>query len=92
MSFFNDFLKNVEIDDVKNEIIVSAVVGNKLMILGNMKVIELNENEIVLSDKKYIYKIIGKGLILSSMAKGELNIKGDVSGFLRCENEWWNQS
>lgn len=87
MSFFNDFLKNVEIDDVKNEIIVSAVVGNKLMILGNMKVIELNENEIVLSDKKYIYKIIGKGLILSSMAKGELNIKGDVSGFLRCENE-----
>lgn len=87
MSFFNDFLKNVEIDDVKNEIIVSAVVGNKLMILGNMKVLELNENEIVISDKKYIYKIIGKGLILSSMAKGELNIKGDVSGFLRCENE-----
>ena len=87
MSFFNDFLKNVEIDDVKNEIIVSAVVGNKLMILGNMKVLELNENEIVFSDKKYIYKIIGKGLILSSMAKGELNIKGDVSGFLRCENE-----
>ena len=85
MSFFYDFLKSVELNDIANEIIISAVLGTGVMILGNIKVLELNENEIVFSDKKNEYKIVGKNLILNSIAKGELNVKGDVLGFFRCD-------
>ena len=87
MSFFNDFLNDVDIDGVKNEIVVSAVLGSKLMIVGNIKILRFGDEEIMISDNKHTYKILGKGLVLSEIAKGELCVKGDIFGFVRCEND-----
>ena len=89
MSFFYDFLNDIEIDGVKNEIVVSTVLGSKLMIVGNVKILGFGDEEIMISDNKYKYKIMGKGLVLSEIAKGELRVKGDVFGFVRCENDKW---
>ena len=86
MSFFNDFLNDIEIEDAKNEIVVSTVLGTKLMIVGNIKILKFGDDEILISDNKHTYKILGKGLVLSEIAKGELCVKGNVFGFVRCEN------
>lgn len=84
MSFFNDFLKSFEINDAKNELIVSMIIGIGLKIIGNVHILKLNENEILLTDKKHNYKIVGEKLKLVEIAKGEISVQGDINGFVGC--------
>lgn len=83
MSFFSDFFNNVMIENEKNKIYCSLIFGNKLSIIGNVKIDMMSEDEIVLKVKKGKIKIIGSNLIISSMAKGQFEIEGNVTGVMR---------
>ena len=62
MSFFNDFVESVSIDDIGNKICCNFVFGCGLRILANFKIENLQEDEIVLKCKKERIKIFGTGL------------------------------
>ena len=82
MSFFDDFLKNFNIEDVKNELNISMIINHGVLVVGSVKVKSFSEEEIVLIYKKREYKVIGKRLKIKSMSKGEVFVEGGVIGFV----------
>jgi hypothetical protein len=49
MSFFNDFLQSVSVEDAKNKICCDLIFGVSIRILGAFKIDTLSEDEILLS-------------------------------------------
>ena len=62
MSFFYNFLESIEIDDFKNKIICSLIFGSAIKIMANIKIENLQEDEIVLVCNKTRIKILGEEL------------------------------
>lgn len=89
MSFFNDFLNSVSVDDVKNKICCDLIFGVSIRILGAFKIDTLSEDEILLSFGKSQIKIIGQELKIASLAKGELEILGNVNGVVKLWMGLW---
>ncbi len=83
MSFFSDFFDSVKIEDEKNKIYCSIIFGKKLTIIGGARIDSMSQEEIILKVKKERIKIIGSNLIISSMAKGEFEIEGNVVGVVK---------
>ncbi len=83
MSFFNDFVKSLSIDDVKNQICCDLILGVALKVSANFKIEDLSENEIILNCKKKRIKITGSELEIVSLAKGELEIVGNIDGVVK---------
>ena len=83
MSFFDDILKNFELKNFVDEIVVTLVVGVGIMVVGNIYVSDFATDEILISFKNERYKIIGNNLKLKSMSKGEIIVVGDVLSFVR---------
>ena len=88
MSFFSDFLESTDISDAKNEVSCEIVFGKYLHIVGKLKIDNMTSCEIILRNKRDLIKIIGKDLIVSSVAKGEIEVQGQVDGVFR---EWMVQ-
>lgn len=83
MSFFNDFLDSIAVDDVAGKISIWLVVGLGVKIVANLKIEIMQEDEIVLKCKKERIKVIGNGLSIVSVAKGEIEISGNVCGVVK---------
>lgn len=79
MSFFNEFYSSFCFDD-DNRLLCNFVYGAGVRISGNFKVDNMNEDEIVLKYKKDKVKIYGTGMIISSLARGEIEVVGNVIG------------
>ena len=83
MSFFNDFLDSISIDDVAGKISIWLVIGAGVQIVANFKIELMQDEEIVLKCKKERIRVIGKELTIVAVAKGEIEIAGNVSGVVR---------
>ena len=83
MSFFYDFLESFSIDDIGDKICCDLIFGQALKILGNFKIDDLGENEIVLKVKKTKIKIFGSNLKIVTFAKGEVEIAGNIDGVVK---------
>ena len=83
MSFFDDILKNFELKNFVDEIVVTLVIGVGIMVVGNIYISDFTTDEISLSFKNECYKIVGNNLKLKSMSKGEIVVLGDVLSFVR---------
>ena len=83
MSFFNDFLQSVSVDDVKNKICCDLIFGKSLRVLGDFKINALYEDEILLGFGKVQVKILGNELKIVTLSKGELEVAGNVNGVVR---------
>lgn len=83
MSFFYDLIENVKISNIHNEMIVSIIIGQKILIVADFKIINLSENLIEIEYKKSLYKVLGDSLKVESLSKGEIVITGNVLGFVR---------
>lgn len=79
MSFFNEFYSSFCFDD-DNRLLCNFVYGAGVRISGKFKVDEMNENRIVLKYKKDKVEISGTGMIISSLARGEIEVVGNVIG------------
>lgn len=83
MSFFNDFLDTISIQDQENNVSCNVVFGRNVRIIAKFKIEKMSEDEIVLKCKKDIIKIIGTGLTAVMIAKGEIEIEGNVTGVIK---------
>ena len=83
MSFFYDFVDALSIEDLTGEVCCNLVFGRAVKILANFKIEDLNECEIVLKCKKFKIKIIGENLKISTIAKGEIEVAGNVVGVVK---------
>lgn len=88
MSFFNDFINSIAVDDIQNKILANVVFGVGIKLSGNFKLEQMEENEIVLKLKKEKFKVIGSGLEIATVAKGEIEIIGNVCGVIKYD--WYN--
>lgn len=83
MSFFSEILDGVNINNVKNEVNCELIFGVKIKITGNLKIDNMDNKEIILKNKKTIIKILGENLSIYSLAKGEVEIEGNVLGVIK---------
>lgn len=83
MSFFNDFIDSISIDDIENRICCNLVFDCGVKVSANFKIENLQENEIILKCKKNRIRIIGRNLKIVTLAKGELEVAGNIDGVVR---------
>ena len=79
MSFFNEFINFFKVDDLSGKISVSMVVGLGAVIVGDVRVIEISPENILLQSKRQSVNVVGESLEISSLSKGEILIEGNVS-------------
>ena len=82
MSFFYDFLKYFDISDLNGKISVTLLVGFGVMIVGDLKLSEITDEFVYFSSKKEKIKIYGHDLKITSIAKGEVVISGNVKNIV----------
>ena len=80
MSFFNDFLLDLGIDDIDRELYCSLVFNRAAKLVGNIKIEQMSSNEIVLKCKKELIRVHGQDLVVKSLSKGEIDITGKIFG------------
>lgn len=83
MSFFNDFLDTISIDDRINKVSCNVVFGLNVKIIADFKIVKMAEDEIILKCKKELFKVVGSGLSAVMIAKGEIEIEGNVTGVMK---------
>lgn len=78
MSFFYDCLKNFDLDELGEKIYVSLIVDVGVVVVGDLKIDEFSENEIVLKNKHNVIVVSGENIKIKSLAKGEFVIQGKI--------------
>lgn len=83
MSFFTEFFNNTVIAESKKEINCHVIFGKSVKLICNYKIDVLSRDEIILKVNKERIRIGGDNLSVVSMAKGEIDVSGNVSGVER---------
>lgn len=78
MSFFNELFEDFDIRESHDNLSIRYEQNGGLAVIGNFKVLTLNEQNIWLKTKKELVQIEGEKLMVKTMTKGELVIKGKV--------------
>lgn len=78
MSFFYDFLKFFDINDTSLKTTITTIVGTGVMVVGNLKINDIQESSVILGSKKEKIFITGDNLKIKSISKGEIVIAGNV--------------
>ena len=78
MSFFNDFLESFKLNDTSDKIILNMVVGVGIMIVGKIKIMNLDSQSIVIKANGKNLCIMGEELKIKSVAKGEILVSGNI--------------
>jgi hypothetical protein len=63
---------------MSGKISVAMVVGLGAVIVGDVRVIEISGENILLQSKKQSVNVVGESLEISSLSKGEILIEGNV--------------
>lgn len=86
MSFFNDFLEYFNLESVTDKTMITFIVGVGLVVVGKIKIENLNDDQIDLKSNKNLIKIFGEDLKIKSVSKGELIIAGEVKSISTGDN------
>lgn len=86
MSFFNDFLEYFNLEGVTDKTMITFIVGVGLVVVGKIKIENLNDDQIDLKSNKNLIKIFGEDLKIKSVSKGELIIAGEVKSISTGDN------
>lgn len=78
MSFFYDCLKNFNLDELGEKIYVSLIVDVGVIVVGDLKINEFSDSEIVLKNKHNSIFLSGENIKIKSLAKGEFVIQGKI--------------
>lgn len=85
MSFFYDFLKYFDIKDLDAKITITTIVGIGTIVIGKIKIKNIQENEVKFLANKKVISVFGENLSIKTISKGELVIRGEVK---KIEMEW----
>lgn len=83
MSFFYEFLDSIKIDELGDKVNCSIIFNHGVKILADFKIESLHKDEVVLKCKKSKIKIMGSDLEVVTIAKGEIEISGNVNGVVK---------
>ena len=81
MSFFNDFLNELNIGEIKNYLSFSIIINKGFYISGNFKVEFLSNEKIIVSSNKNKIEISGEKLDVVFLSKGEICLSGEIKCF-----------
>lgn len=85
MSFFYDFLKYFDIKDLDAKTTITTIIGLGIVVIGKIKIKNIQENEVKFSANKKVISVCGENLSIKTISKGELVIRGEVK---KIEMEW----
>lgn len=85
MSFFYDVFDILGIDDISNSLSINFVENKGMVIVGKFKILTLNDCLVQIKSNKNLIKIEGEELMIKTVSKGELVIKGKI--FSICAGE-----
>ena len=78
MSFFNDFFELFDVNEVKNGITVSWILGVGFVVVGDVRLGDFSSEKIVFVSKKTELRFFGCDLKIKTMCKGEIVVNGKV--------------
>ena len=91
MSFFYDVFSALGIDDISNNLSINFVEEKGIVVVGNFKILTLNDELLQLKTKKNLIKIKGENLAMKTVSKGEIVVMGKVFSIRAGEkNVEWN--
>ena len=79
MSFFYDFLKYFDIKDIDAKTTITTIVGYGVILIGKIKIKNIDENEISIISNREKIMLYGTELTIKSISKGELVVAGKIS-------------
>lgn len=85
MSFFYDLMQTFNLKDLDGKLTISLIFDVGVCVIGKFKLIDINEEEVIIESNKIKYKIVGKNLLVKSISKGEIVISGNVFKLEKCE-------
>lgn len=78
MSFFNELISYFSVDDLSCKLSISMIVGVGLVVVGKCKIETMDENLITISGAGKRIDLVGKGMKIKSVAKGEIIVFGEI--------------
>lgn len=87
MSFFYELCKCFNIDDLSAKTTITTILGYGIMIVGKIKIKDIQEDTISLISNKEKITVLGKDLVIKSISKGELIVSGIITD-IKMENIW----
>ena len=78
MSFFNELFEDLDIKQVSDNLSIRYEQNVGIGVIGNFKILTLNEQNIWLKTSNGLVQIEGENLSVKTMTKGELIIKGKI--------------
>ena len=71
MSFFCDVLYYFKLNDINDNVLISLIPGNGVVVYGDFKIKDISENNMVLCSKKDNVFIAGENLKISTITNTE---------------------
>ena len=78
MSFFYDVLKEFEVEDFSQCTSINYIENKGAVVVGNFKILTLNDSLICLKSQKNLIQIEGENLSLKTISKGEIVVVGKI--------------
>lgn len=78
MSFLYDFFDYFKTYNPNEKPMITLVFGVGIMIVGNVKIANIADDFVDVIFKKKLIKVVGNGLKIKSISKGELVVEGNV--------------
>jgi len=78
MSFFNELFEDLDIKQVSDDLSIRYEQNVGIGVIGNFKILTLNEQNIWLKTSNGLVQIEGEKLSVKTITKGELIIKGKI--------------
>ena len=84
MSFFYDLMQTFNLSEIDEKTTISFVLDVGVQIVGKFKIIDINENRLLIKSFNEQISIDGENFVIKTMSKGEIVILGKVIKIERC--------
>ena len=84
MSFFYDLMQTFNLNEIDEKTTISFVLDVGVQIVGKFKIIDINENRLLIKSFNEQISIDGENFVIKTMSKGEIVILGKVIKIERC--------
>ena len=84
MSFFYDLMQTFNLSEIDEKTTISFILDVGVQIVGKFKIIDINENRLLIKSFNEQICIDGENFVIKTMSKGEIVILGKVIKIERC--------
>ena len=81
MSFFDDLIKEIDVND--DDLKVFLVLGKSIYLCGKFKILDFDNSYIYLLVNNEKYKVLGSDINIKSLSKNEVFVLGNILSFVK---------